>query len=52
VPWSAGAYLDFLDTYQNIVHHLMAVIVWSVRLYSLWYFVPRRYLQLIAPMQH
>lgn len=51
-PWSAGAYLDFLDTYQNIVHHLMAVIVWSLRLYSLWYFVPRRYLQLIAPMQH
>lgn len=52
VPWSAGTYLDFLDTYQNIVHHLMAVIVWSIRLYSIWYFVPRRYLRLIAPMQH
>jgi len=51
VPWSAGAYLDFLDTYQNIVHHLLAVIVWSLRLYSLWYFVPRRYLRLISPMQ-
>jgi hypothetical protein len=50
-PWSAGAYLDFLDTYQNIVHHLMAVIVWSIRLYSVWYFVPRRYLRLISPMQ-
>lgn len=51
VPWSAGTYLDFLDTYQTIVHHLMAVIVWSIRLYSLWYFVPRRYLRLVAPTQ-
>jgi|GEM_PF-1934215 len=50
VPWSAGAYLDFLDSYQSIVHHLRAVIVWSIRLYSLWYFVPRRYLTHIAPM--
>lgn len=52
VPWSAGAYLDFLDTYQNIVHHIMAVAVWTLRLYSLWYFVPRRYLRLVSPMQH
>jgi hypothetical protein len=52
VPWSAGAYLDFLDTYQTIVHHLRAVIVWSIRLYSLWYFVPRRYLRHIAPMAY
>jgi hypothetical protein len=51
VPWSAGAYLDFLDSYQSIVHHLRAVIVWAVRLYSVWYFVPRRYLQLISPMR-
>lgn len=51
VPWSAGTYLDFLDSYQAIVHHLMAVIAWSIRLYSLWYFVPRRFLRLIAPTQ-
>jgi len=50
VPWSAGAYLDFLDSYQSIAHHLRAVIVWSIRLYSLWYFVPRRYLRQISPM--
>ena len=50
VPWSAGAYLDFLDAYQSIAHHLRAVIVWSLRLYSLWFFVPRRYLRHIAPM--
>ena len=49
VPWSAGTYLDFLDTYQSIVHHLRAVIVWSIRLFSVWHFVPRRYLRLIAP---
>ena len=52
VPWSAGTYLDFLDTYQSIVHHLRAVIVWSIRLFSIWYFVPRRYLRLIAPTRH
>lgn len=52
VPWSAGAYLDFLDTYQTIAHHLRAVIVWSIRLYSLWYFVPRRYLRYVAPMAY
>ena len=50
VPWAAGAYLDFLDTYQSISHHLRAVIVWAIRLYSLWYFVPRRYLRHISPM--
>jgi hypothetical protein len=50
VPWAAGAYLDFLDTYQSIAHHLRAVIVWSIRLYSLWYFVPRRYLRHISPI--
>jgi hypothetical protein len=49
VPWSAGTYLDFLDTYQSIVHYLRAVIVWSIRLFSVWYFVPRRYPRLIAP---
>jgi hypothetical protein len=52
VPWSAGAYLDFLDSYQTIAHHLRAVVVWSIRLYSLWYFVPRRYLRHIAPMAY
>lgn len=50
LPWSAGAYLDFISTYESIVHHLMAVFVWSVRLYSVWTFVPRRYLRLISPM--
>ncbi|HKY28881.1 MAG TPA: hypothetical protein VJM12_13160 [Pyrinomonadaceae bacterium] len=52
VPWAAGAYLDFLDTYQSIAHHLRAVIVWSIRLYSLWYFVPRRYLRHISPIEN
>lgn len=50
LPWSAGAYLDFLGTYEGIAHHLMAVFVWSVRMHSLWSFVPRRYLRLISPM--
>jgi hypothetical protein len=50
LPWSAGVYLDFLTAYEDIAMHVMAVLVWAVRLYSLWYFVPRRYLRLIAPM--
>jgi hypothetical protein len=50
LPWSAGVYLDFLAAYEDIALHVMAVLVWALRLYSLWYFVPRRYLRLIAPM--
>jgi hypothetical protein len=50
VPWSAGVYLDFLTAYEDIALHVMAVLIWTIRLYSLWYFVPRRYLRLIAPM--
>lgn len=49
VPWSAGVYLDFLAAYEDIALHVMAVLVWAIRLYSLWYFVPRRYLRLVAP---
>jgi hypothetical protein len=49
LPWSAGVYLDFLAAYEDIALHVIAVLVWAVRLYSLWYFVPRRYLRLIAP---
>lgn len=49
LPWSAGVYLDFLSAYESIALHVMAVLAWSVRLYSLWHFVPRRYLDLIAP---
>jgi hypothetical protein len=50
LPWSAGVYLDFLAAYEDIALHVMAVLVWAIRLYSLWYFVPRRYLRLIAPI--
>lgn len=50
LPWSAGLYLDFLIAYRSIALHVIAVLVWSIRLYSCWYFVPRRYLRLIAPM--
>ena len=49
LPWSAGSYLDFLSAYQSIAQHVMAVVVWSLRLHSLWSFVPRRYLRLVAP---
>lgn len=49
LPWSAGMYSDFLSAYQSIAVHVMAVLNWSLRLYSLWYFVPRRYLRLISP---
>src|SRR2546421_3517549 len=49
LPWSAGVYLDFLAAYEDIALHVMAVFVWAIRLYSLWYFVPRRYLRLVAP---
>ncbi|HEU0301649.1 MAG TPA: hypothetical protein VFR37_19495 [Longimicrobium sp.] len=50
LPWSAGVYLDFLQAYQNIAHHTLAVIHWSIRLYARWNFVPRRVLQAIAPV--
>ena len=50
LPWSAGLYVDFLTAYRTIALHVIAVLVWAVRLYSIWYFVPRRYLRLIAPM--
>lgn len=50
LPWSSGLYLDFLATYRSVALHVIAVLAWAVRLYSKWYFVPRRYLQLIAPM--
>lgn len=50
LPWSAGVYLDFLQAYQNIAHHSLAVIHWSIRLYARWNFVPRRVLQAIAPI--
>ncbi len=49
-PWSAGVYLDFLIAYQNIAQHVMAVLHWALRLYSLWYFVPRRVLRVISPV--
>lgn len=50
LPWSAGVYLDFLNSYRMIAQHVMAVIHWSIRLYSLWYFVPRRVLRVISPV--
>jgi hypothetical protein len=50
LPWSAGVYLDFLAAYESIALHTMAVLVWAIRLYSLWFFVPQRYLRLIAPL--
>jgi hypothetical protein len=50
LPWSAGVYLDFLNAYQNIAQHTLAVIHWSIRLYARWYFVPRRVLQAISPI--
>ncbi len=50
LPWSAGIYREFLGGYESIAHHVMATIHWSVRLHSLWYFVPRRTLRAISPM--
>lgn len=50
LPLSAGVYMDFLSSYQNIVQHSMAVIHWALRLYSQWYFVPRRVLRVISPV--
>jgi hypothetical protein len=49
LPWSAGVYLDFLSAYESIALHVMAVFAWAIRLYSLWHFVPQRYLRLLAP---
>lgn len=49
LPWSAGVYSDFLSAYQSIAVHILAVLDWALRLYSLWYFVPRRYLRLVSP---
>jgi hypothetical protein len=49
LPWSAGMYSDFLFAYQTIALHVLAVLNWTLRLYSLWYFVPRRYLRLVSP---
>jgi len=49
LPWSAGMYSDFLSAYQSIAVHVLAVLHWALRLYSLWYFVPRRYLRLVSP---
>lgn len=49
LPWSAGMYSDFLSAYQSIAVHVLAVLDWALRLYSLWYFVPRRYLRLVSP---
>lgn len=51
LPWSAGLYVDFLAAYRVVAEHAIAIFVWTIRLYSLWYFVPRRYLRLIAPME-
>jgi hypothetical protein len=50
LPWSAGVYLDFLQAYQNIAHHTLAVLHWAIRLHARWNFVPRRVLQAIAPI--
>lgn len=50
LPWSAGLYQDFLIGYQAIAYHVMAISHWSIRMYALWYFVPRRLLRAISPM--
>ena len=49
LPLTAGVYVDFLHIYQNIASHVLAVLNWSIRLRSKFYFVPRRYIQSIAP---
>lgn len=48
LPWSSGVYQDFLTTYESLARHTLSVFNWSLRLYSRWYFVPKRYLQLIS----
>ncbi len=48
LPWSSGVYQDFLITYESLARHTLSVFNWSLRLYSRWYFVPKRYLQLIS----
>lgn len=50
LPGSAGLYREFLEAYDNIARHVMAVTYWSVRLHSTWFFVPRRVLRAISPM--
>ncbi len=50
LPWSAGVYLDFLISCESIVRHVMAVMHWAIRLYSLWYPIPKRYTDLVAPI--
>lgn len=50
LPGCSGVYLDFLNSYQNIAQHILAVIHWALRLFSLWYFVPRRVLRVISPV--
>ena len=49
LPWCAGVYLDFLNAYQAIAQHCLAVLNWSIRLYSYWYHVPSTVRTLISP---